>query len=148
MNVSDTITITAGLKIHPAPWRVEYWQRFDTWHPKAFPHVMDAAGKLVCDLPQHVTAEAYDAIADTVAHTIADSVNHQAVKERCPECGYTRDDCQTHGDHHLCEKHPHFEDEIVAAELLHLTKKAEHGCASAYCRECDGYIPGAEDNCP
>jgi hypothetical protein len=61
-------------QFHPLPWRVDYWQRFDTWHPKSYPRVIDADGKLVCDMPSKVTAGAYDAIADLAAQAIAESV--------------------------------------------------------------------------
>jgi len=50
----------------------------------------------------------YDQIADLAAQTIVACVNAALGKERCPECGYTADDCRTHGDHHRCSAYPFF----------------------------------------
>lgn len=110
MSVSKTISFPACVAAHPLPWRVCYRQRFDSWHPKSMPHIVDASGALVVSMPTrtHHPGE-YDAISDLAAITIVDCVNAYSGKERCPECGYTADDCREQGDHELCERFPFFE---------------------------------------
>lgn len=109
MRVSETITAPVVAAYHPIPWQVVHWQRFDEWHPKSCPKIVDANGDTVCYMPQHVGHPGeYDVKADLAAITIVDCVNAASGSERCPECGYTEQDCRTHGDHHLCERHPFF----------------------------------------
>lgn len=115
MGVSDTVTVKESVKVHPVPWRVEYSRRCKDWHTKSCPRVVDADGKLVVEMPQNVDHPGkYDIVADLSAITIVDCVNAISGKERCPECGYTKDDCETHGDHDLCSEFPFFEWEFYA----------------------------------
>ena len=63
----------------PLPWRVEYNQRFNEWHPKSGPRVVDANGETVCEMPQSDNIRhpgQYDEVADLAAITIVDCVNN------------------------------------------------------------------------
>lgn len=61
---------------YPRPWRVEYWQRCDEWHPKSSPRIVASNGARVCNLMQNVGHPgAYDAEADALAHLICCAVN-------------------------------------------------------------------------
>ncbi len=58
------------------PLRIEYHRRCPEWHEKSCPYIVDAAGKLVCRMPQHVYHPGqYDAMADLGAKMIVDGVN-------------------------------------------------------------------------
>lgn len=110
MGVSETVTVNRAVQLHPVPWRVEYSKRRKDWHTKSCPKVVDAIGKVVVEMPQNVDHPGkYDVVADLAAITIVDCVNAISGKERCPECGYTKDDCEKHGDHDLCSEFPFFE---------------------------------------
>lgn len=65
--------ITAGLAL---PWKVEYKPRFDTWHPKSSPRVVDVQGRVVYWPDQNVGHPGeYDQRADELAHFVCDSAN-------------------------------------------------------------------------
>ena len=65
---------------HPLPWRVEYHQRFPTWHEKSMPKVVDAWGNFIVAPLQRVGHPGeYDEEADQIAHQIVAGVNaHEA----------------------------------------------------------------------
>lgn len=113
MNISKTISFPACVEAHPLPWSVVYDQIVPEWHPKSRPKIIDANGNLVAYMTQNTSHPGeYDVIADLAAITIVDCVNACSGKERCPECGYTADDCREHGDHKLCERYPFFDFEL------------------------------------
>lgn len=61
---------------HPTPWKVSYWQRCPEWDRHSGPHIVDAKGDLVCELPVNVGHPGdYDAIADETAYRIVEAVN-------------------------------------------------------------------------
>lgn len=61
---------------HPTPWSVKYWQRCEEWDERSRPRIVDANGRLVCELPQHVDHPGkYDAAADAAAHAVCEAVN-------------------------------------------------------------------------
>lgn len=104
-----SVMVLAALKLHPAPWRVEYRQLVAGWHPKSMPRVVDADGEPVAAFYQGVSHPGlYDVAADALAIAIVDAFNEAAGAARCPECGYTQQDCLLHGDHHLCDAYPVF----------------------------------------
>lgn len=67
-------------ELHPLPWQVKYRQRFDTWHPKSRPYIVDANHALVVEMNGHVGHPGdYDAHADGTAQAIVNAVNTQYV---------------------------------------------------------------------
>ena len=64
---------------HPTPWKVEYRQRFSTWHPQSRPEIMDANNELVLSLPCSADHPGvYDPVAVDTAQQIVDAVNSQS----------------------------------------------------------------------
>lgn len=43
------------------------------------------------------------------------STSHEATAKHCPTCGYTKEDCNLHLDHNLCESYPYFPHERTQA---------------------------------
>lgn len=65
---------------HPTPWVVAYHQRFPGWDENSMPHIRDANGDLVCEMPQNVGHPGeYDRVADETAKRIVAAVNAKAV---------------------------------------------------------------------
>lgn len=63
---------------HPTPWAVKYYRRCEEWHPKSSPYIVDANGKTVIDMPQHVGHPGqYDELADGTAIRIVTAINGQ-----------------------------------------------------------------------
>lgn len=63
------------------PLRVEYYRRCEEWDEKSLPRIVDANGRIVCEMPQTVGHPGkYDPIADFDANFIVSCVN-----------GHTRD---------------------------------------------------------
>lgn len=63
------------------PWRVEYSQKCEDWHPKSLPHVVDADGDLVATPQQYVNHPGKrDIVAEVVCNLIVKAVNEHLVR--------------------------------------------------------------------
>lgn len=62
---------------HRTPWSVAYYQRFDDWHEKSCPRIVDAdGGEVPVGIKLCVAHPGiYDPWADALAHQIVDGVN-------------------------------------------------------------------------